>query len=288
LLHAGGMATSAVRRSDARAAAANLRLKGLRAVVTGASSGIGEGIARAFAAAGTSVVVNYLSDRDAAERIVGDLRAAGHQAIAVQADVSNPGDCSRLFDSAVDAWGGVDILVANAGIQRDAAFTELTLDQWREVIDVNLTGQFLCAQEAVRRFRRQGLDPQRSRSCGNIIFTSSVHQRIPWAGRANYAAAKGGLKLLMETMAQELAPERIRVNAIAPGAIRTDINREAWQTAEAERALLELIPYGRIGEPDDIGRAAVWLASDESDYVVGTTLFVDGGMVLYPAFRQGG
>lgn len=257
-------------------------------MVTGASAGIGEGIARAFAAAGASVVVNYRSDRKSAERISGEISASGGRAIAAQADVSKPGDCGRLFDAAVDAWGGMDVLVANAGIQRDAAFTELSLEQWRQVIDVNLTGQFLCAQEAVRRFRRQGHDLHRSRACGKIIFTSSVHQRIPWAGRANYAAAKGGLKLLMETMAQELAHEKIRVNAIAPGAIRTDINRDAWETGEAEQALLELIPYGRIGEPDDIGKAAVWLASDESDYVVGTTLFVDGGMVLYPAFRKGG
>ena len=264
------------------------RLQNQRAIVTGASSGIGEGIARAFARAGAGVVVNYRSGAESAERIAREITSAGGRAVAVQADVSKPHDCGRLFDAADEAFGGVDILVANAGIQRDARFTELSLEAWQQVIDVNLTGQFICAQEAVRRFRRQGMDRSRSSACGKIIFTSSVHQRIPWAGRANYAAAKGGLKLLMETMAQELAAEKIRVNAIAPGAIRTDINREAWETKQAERALLELIPYGRVGEPEDIGRAAVWLASDESDYVVGTTLFVDGGMLLYPAFREGG
>lgn len=259
-----------------------------RALVTGASSGIGEVIARAFAEAGAAVIVDYRSDRESAERIAREIGARGGKAVPVQGDVSQPQDCGRLFDAAQQELGGIDIVVANAGIQRDAAFTELSLDDWRQVIDVNLTGQFICAQEAVRRFRRQGLDPKRSPALGNIIFTSSVHQAIPWARHANYAAAKGGLKLLMETMAQELAPEKIRVNAIAPGAIKTDINREAWETKEAREKLLKLIPYGRIGEPEDVGKAAVWLASDASDYVVGTTLFVDGGMLLYPAFREGG
>lgn len=263
-------------------------LQDTRALVTGASSGIGEAIARALADAGASVVVNYLSGQEAANRIVEDIRQRGGHAVAAQADVSKPGDCSRLFEVAQRELGGIDLLVANAGIQRDAAFTDMKLEDWQKVIAVNLTGQFLCAQEAVRCFRRQGPDPARSPALGKIIFTSSVHQTIPWAGHVNYAASKGGLKLLMESMAQELAPEKIRVNAIAPGAIRTDINQGAWASAEASRKLLELIPYGRIGEPQDIGRAAVWLASDASDYVVGTTLFVDGGMVLYPGFREGG
>jgi glucose 1-dehydrogenase len=259
-----------------------------RAIVTGASSGIGEAIARAFAAAGASVVVNYCSDEQDAERIVREIEAGGGKAIPLQADVSKPGDCKRLFDAADEQLGGVDIAVANAGIQRDAPFTEMTLDDWRKVIDVNLTGQFLCAQDAVSRFRRQGIDNGRSVALGKIIFTSSVHQAIPWAGHANYAAAKGGLKLLMESMAQELAVEKIRVNAIAPGAIKTNINREAWQSEKARKELLRLIPYGRVGDPADVARTAVWLASDDADYVVGATIFVDGGMRLYPAFREGG
>jgi glucose 1-dehydrogenase len=259
-----------------------------RALVTGASSGIGEAIARAFASSGAAVVVNYRSDREDAERIVAEIRQGGAQAQAIQADISKPEDCERLFAQVQQAWGGLDILVANAGVQRDAAFTEMSLDDWQQVIDVNLTGQFLCAQHAVRLFRSQSEGSGGSVAKGKVIFTSSVHQAIPWAGHVNYAAAKGGLKLLMETMAQELAMERIRVNAIAPGAIKTSINTESWQTQEQKDKLLQMIPYGRIGTPEDVARAAVWLASDESDYVVGTTLFVDGGMMLYPAFRDAG
>ncbi|MHB0776612.1 glucose 1-dehydrogenase [Halomonas sp. WWR20] len=263
-------------------------LHGQRALVTGASSGIGASIARAYAEAGAAVAVNYRSSQAAAERLVDEIRRQDGQAIAVQGDVSQPDACRHLFDVVEETLGGIDILVANAGIQRDAAFTELSLDDWRKVIDVNLTGQFLCAQEAVRRFRRQGLDVQRSTALGKIIFTSSVHQAIPWGGHVNYASAKGGLKMLMETMAQEVAAEKVRVNAVAPGAIKTEINREAWESGDAAESLRQLIPYGRIGEPEDVAKAATWLASDDSDYVVGTTLFVDGGMMLYPAFREGG
>ena len=263
-------------------------LSGQRAIVTGASSGIGRATALAFGAAGAHVVVNYHANEDAAREVVDAIKGRGVDAIAVAGDVAQPDECAALFDAARNAFGGVDILIANAGIQRDAAIADMTLAQWREVLDVNLTGQFLCAQEAVRQFRRQGRDEHRSRALGKIVFTSSVHQVIPWAGHVNYASAKGGLELLMKSLAQEVAPEGIRVNAIAPGAIRTPINRPAWETAEAETALLRLIPYGRVGDAEDVANAAVWLASDASDYVVGTTLFVDGGMTLYPAFRESG
>lgn len=266
----------------------NRVLEKQRAIITGGSSGIGEAIARAFADAGASVIVNYRSGQEAAEQIVSDIRQHGGQAVAVQADVSKADDCRRLFDAAQQEFGGVDVLVANAGMQRDAAFADMSLEDWQMVLDVNLTGQFICAQQAVRCFRRQELNPRRSPALGKIIFTNSVHQVIPWAGHVNYAAAKGGLKLLMESMAQELASEKIRVNAIAPGAIKTAINKDAWESEQAQEKLLRLIPYGRVGEPEEIGKAAVWLASDESDYVIGTTLFIDGGMLLYPAFREGG
>jgi glucose 1-dehydrogenase len=193
-----------------------------------------------------------------------------------------------MFQRMQAEFGTIDILVNNAGLQRDAAFTAMTLTQWNTVIGINLTGQFLCAREAVRMFDQRGVVPEISKAAGKIICMSSVHQDIPWAGHANYATSKGGIKMLMESLAQEVAPRRIRVNAIAPGAVRTPINTSAWSTPEAYNALMTLIPYGRIGEPEDIAQAAVWLASDCSDYVVGTTLYVDGGMTLYPGFATGG
>lgn len=263
-------------------------LRGQKALVTGASSGIGTAIALAFSAAGAAIGVNYHSHPEEAERIVEEIRSAGGEAVALKADVSREEEVRAMFDEFGSAFGHIDILVANSGIQQDAAFPDMTLDQWRQVIDVNLTGQFLCAREAVRRFLAQGSDRSISRATGKIICMSSVHEVIPWAGHVNYAASKGGVMLMMKSLAQEVAQSGIRVNGIAPGAIKTPINRDAWEAPEAERRLLKLIPYGRVGEPEDIAKAAVWLASDASDYVVGTTLFVDGGMTLYPGFRENG
>lgn len=257
------------------------------ALVTGASSGIGRAIAEELSRCGVAVGVNYHSGQAQAEEVVHEIEAQGGRAFALSGDVSKPEDCRTMVEQVAKRFGRLDILVANAGIQRDAAFTELTLGDWQRVIDTNLTGAFLCAQEAVRQFRAQPPPPE-AKARGNIIFINSVHQVIPWAGHVNYAASKGGMKLLMETLAQEVAPEKIRVNAIAPGAIKTPINRPAWSEESALAALLKLIPYGRIGEPEDVGRAAAWLASDQSDYVVGATLFIDGGMTLYPSFREGG
>ena len=270
-----------------QAAGAQL-LKGQKALVTGANSGIGRAVALALGAAGADVVVNYISDDDAAQAVVDQLHGFGVKAMQIKADVSAEEQVGAMFRQMIDAFGTVDILVANAGLQRDSAFAQMTLEQWNKVIGVNLTGQFLCAREAVREFVRRGVVPQTSCAAGKIICMSSVHQEIPWAGHANYASSKGGIRQLMESLAQEVAPQKIRVNAIAPGAIRTPINTSAWNTQEALTSLLKLVPYGRIGEPDDIARAAVWLASDQSDYVVGTTLFVDGGMTLYPGFATGG
>jgi glucose 1-dehydrogenase len=263
-------------------------LKGQKALVTGASSGIGEGIARALGAAGAAVVVNYNSKPDAALRIVEDLVGEGVEAMAIGADVSREDEVQAMFAKTVAAWGTIDIVVNNAGLQADAPFTEMTLAEWNRVIGINLTGMFLCAREAAREMIRRGPRPEVSRATGKIVCISSVHEVIPWAGHVNYAASKGGVKLFMQSLAQELAPHRIRVNSIAPGAIRTPINRAAWETPEALAALLTLIPYGRIGVPEDIGKAAVWLASDEADYVHGQTLFIDGGMTLYPEFARGG
>ncbi len=263
-------------------------LKGQKALVTGANSGIGQAVAIGLAQAGADVLVNYVVGDEAANAVVDQIRKSGVKASAYLADVSSEEQVAAMFKHMVEEFGTIDILVANAGLQRDSAFHEMTLDQWNKVLGVNLTGQFLCAREAVREFVRRGIVSSVSNAAGKIICMSSVHQEIPWAGHANYATSKGGIKMLMESLAQEVAPKHIRVNAIAPGAIRTPINTSAWQTKDAYDQLMTLVPYGRIGEPEDIARAAVWLASDLSDYVVGTTLFVDGGMTLYPGFATGG
>ncbi len=263
-------------------------LVGQKALVTGANSGIGRGVAIALAQAGADVIVNYVAGDDAANAVVEEIRQGGADAHAIKADVSSETEVGEMFAEMLKRFGTIDILVNNAGLQRDSAFKSMTLSQWNTVMNVNLTGQFLCSREAVNEFLRRGIVPSVSCAAGKIICMSSVHQQIPWGGHANYAASKGGIKLLMESMAQEFAPHRIRVNGIAPGAIRTPINTSAWDTKEAYDSLMTLVPYGRIGEPEDIARAAVWLASDQSDYVVGSTLFVDGGMTLYPGFSTGG
>lgn len=262
-------------------------LAGQSALVTGANSGIGRAVALGLAQAGADVIVNYVANAAAADCIVRQIQGYGRRAIAIKADVSEELDVERMFAEAVAQLGKLDIVVANAGLQRDAPFADMTLDQWNKVISVNLTGQFLCLRAAVREFSRADAADV-SRAAGKIICMSSVHQEIPWAGHANYAASKGAVMMLMRSVAQELAPARIRVNAIAPGAIRTPINAAAWDTSRAYSDLMRLVPYRRIGEPDDIARAAVWLASDASDYVTGTTLFVDGGMTLFPGFATGG
>ncbi|MGB6212887.1 MULTISPECIES: glucose 1-dehydrogenase [Pseudomonas fluorescens group] len=253
------------------------------ALVTGASSGIGAGAAKALAAAGAAVVINYHSQAEPAEELARQINAEGGRAIAIGADVSKEEDVERLFAQTLEAFGSLDILVANSGMQKDAKAVDMTLADWNQVIGVNLTGQFLCARAALRIFNRQGIREGVSRAAGKIIHMSSVHQRIPWAGHVNYAASKGGVDMLMQTLAQEVSHQRIRINGIAPGAIRTDINRDA-----NEEQLLKLIPYGRVGEVEDIANALVFLASDASDYIVGTTLFIDGGMSLYPEFRGNG
>ncbi|TLU74391.1 glucose 1-dehydrogenase [Lichenicoccus roseus] len=262
------------------------RLDGQVAIVTGASSGIGQGVARALAAAGAAVAVNYNSQPDPAEALAREIEQAGGRAFAIGANVSDEADVIRMFEETASRYGSVDIVVANSGMQKDAPSASMSLNDWKKVIDVNLTGQFLTAREAIRYFERQG-DRGVSRSIGKILCMSSVHEVIPWAGHVNYAASKGGIAMMMRTLAQEVAPKRIRVNSIAPGAIRTAINREATE-GDAGRKLLDLIPYKRIGVADDIANAAVFLASDMADYIVGATLFVDGGMTLYPGFEDNG
>lgn len=265
-------------------------LKGQKALVTGADSGIGKGVALALAKAGADVAVNFHSSQEKADAVVEEIRSANSNVnvIDIKADVSQEDQVQGMFQKVIEAFGTVDILVNNAGLQQDSPFDEMTLEKWNRVIGVNLTGQFLCAREAVKEFRRRGVKEEVSCAAGKIICMSSVHEQIPWAGHVNYATSKGGIMMMMKSIAQEVAHYRIRVNSICPGAIRTPINKAAWGTPEAYNDLMNLIPYNRIGEPDDIGRAAVWLASDEADYITGISLFVDGGMTLYPGFTSGG
>jgi glucose 1-dehydrogenase len=266
----------------------NKVLKGQKAIVTGGSSGIGKGIATALGHAGADVLVNYTSRAEEAEKVAEEIRRCGTRAVTFKADVSKEDQVQAMFRRAIGEFGAVDILINNAGLQKDAPIDQMTLAQWQCVLDVNLTGQFLCAREAIREFKRRGVRKEISCAAGKIICISSVHEVIPWAGHVNYAASKGGVMLMMKSIAQEVAPHRIRVNSVAPGAIRTPINMQAWDTPEAYKDLLKLIPCKRIGEPIEIGRAVVWLASDDSDYIHGATIFVDGGMTLYPGFETGG
>jgi glucose 1-dehydrogenase len=217
-------------------------LAGQKALVTGANSGIGRATAIALGRAGADVVVNHVSDPEAAQEVVKEIEGFGVRSYAHRADVSKEDEVVAMFDRMVAELGTVDVLVANAGLQRDADVLDMTVEQWNTVLQVNLTGQFLCAREAAKEFVRRGVVPEVSSAAGKIICMSSVHQVIPWAGHVNYASSKGGVEMMMQTLAQELAPRRIRVNAVAPGAIRTPINRAAWETPQAERKLLELIP----------------------------------------------
>ncbi len=266
----------------------NKVLKGQKALVTGANSGIGKAVAIALAQAGADVVVNYVSRPEAADEVVKEASRCGANVFAHRANVAKEDEVQGMFKKMIQEFGTVDIVVNNAGLQKDAKIEDMTLADWQLVLDVNLTGQFLCSREAVREFKRRGIRKEVSCAAGKIICMSSVHEVIPWAGHVNYAASKGGVMLMMKSIAQEVAPHRIRVNSVCPGAIRTPINMEAWGTPEAYRELMKLIPYKRIGEPEDIGRAVVWLASDDSDYIHGASIFVDGGMTLYPGFETGG
>ena len=263
-------------------------LVGQKALVTGANSGIGKAVAIGLARAGADVIVNYVTNEPAAREVVAAIEAEGAKGLAIEADVSKEARVQAMFNDALAAFGTIDILVPNAGLQRDASLVEMSLEQWNTVIGVNLTGQFLCIREAVREFLRRGVRKDVSVAAGKIICMSSVHEVIPWSGHVNYASSKGGIQMMMKSLAQELAPHRIRVNAIGQGAIRTPINTDAWSTPEAYAELMKLVPYRRIGEPDDIAQAAVFLASDMADYINGVTLFVDGGMTCYPGFATGG
>ncbi len=263
-------------------------LQGQVALVTGGDSGIGKGVALELAKAGAKVVINHVDAHEVAQLTVDEIKSAGGDAYAIHADVSKEDEVKAMFAETFQHYGTIDILVNNAGLQRDSKFVDMTLEQWNTVISINLTGQFLCAREAAKEFIRRGLVPEKSKAAGKIICMSSVHEVIPWGGHVNYAASKGGVMMLMKSMAQELAPHKIRVVSIGPGAIETHINQAAWGTPEALEKLLTLIPYNRPGVTEDIGKLAAWLASDEADYITGTTIFMDGGMTLYPGFADNG
>lgn len=263
-------------------------LQGQVALVTGGDSGIGKGVALELAKAGAKVVINHVDAHEIAQLTVDEIKTAGGDAYAIHADVSKEDEVKAMFAEMFQHYGTIDILVNNAGLQRDSKFVDMTLEQWNTVISINLTGQFLCAREAAKEFIRRGVVPEKSKAAGKIICMSSVHEVIPWGGHVNYAASKGGVMMLMKSMAQELAPHKIRVVSIGPGAIETHINQTAWSTPEALEKLLTLIPYNRPGVTEDIGKLAAWLASDEADYITGTTIFMDGGMTLYPGFADNG
>ncbi|WOI54684.1 SDR family oxidoreductase [Parvularcula sp. LCG005] len=263
-------------------------LNGQTAVVTGGSSGIGAACAVGLAREGANVVLTYHSHEEDGEKVADECRSEGVQALSVHTDVTKKDDIEDLIKTACAEFGHLDIMIANAGVQVDASLLDMSLEDWETAIKVDLTGQFLCAQAAARQFIAQGFDKSVSKAAGKIIHISSVHDEIPWAGHANYAAAKGGLKEFMRTAAQEWAVHRIRVNAVSPGAIKTDINRDVWSDEEKKRDLLKLIPYGRLGEPEDVASVVAWLASDQADYITGNTIYVDGGMMLYPGFRDNG
>lgn len=267
-----------------------ISLRNQVAVVTGASSGIGSGIAKSLASAGATIIVNHSSERstDEAKAVLKEITDAGGNGITYPCDVSKEDQVIKMFQDVVSQFGTVDILINNAGVQKDSKFTEMTLDQWNTVIGINLTGQFLCAREAIKEFLRRGIETSRSVACGKIIHISSVHEIIPWAGHANYASSKGAIRMLMQTLAQEYGADKIRVNSICPGAIQTPINKDAWGTPEALNSLLNLIPYNRIGQPQDIGNLAAFIASDLADYITGTSIFVDGGMTTFESFSTGG
>ncbi len=258
------------------------RLEGKVALVTGASSGIGQSIAVRLGREGAAVGMNHLADTDegGAEKAVREVTDSGGRGVAVRGDVSKEDDAKRMVREVVEEFGRIDVLVNNAGIENERPFLEMGLADWEKVVSVNLTGAFLMSREALKVMTGNG--------GGTVINVSSVHERIPWPNFAHYAATKGGLKMLTETLALEFAKRGVRVNAVAPGAIATPINKEKLDDPAKRAEVEKLVPWGRWGEPEEVAACVAFLASDEASYVTGATLFVDGGMALYPGFEAGG
>jgi NAD(P)-dependent dehydrogenase (short-subunit alcohol dehydrogenase family) len=259
----------------------NIRLDGKRALVTGGNSGIGAAIALVLADAGAKVAINYVAHPEATEGLIHAIKQKHGEAISIQADVSDPKAVENMFAQFDAAWGGIDILINNAGIDGARAMGwDADIAAWRKVIEINLFGAFYCAREALKR-----MVPQKS---GVVLSTTSVHEEIAWSGYSAYTASKAAISMLTKTLAQEAAPHGVRVLTVAPGAIKTSINRPVWSDPKSLQDLLEKIPLNRIGEPDEIARMVVVLVSDIASYVTGRTIFVDGGMTDYPDFAHGG
>lgn len=255
-------------------------LKGKVVAITGASSGLGKAMALRFGQEQAKVVINYFNNEKDAQGVKEEIQKAGGEAVAVQGDVTKEEDVKNIVQTAVREFGTLDIMINNAGMENPVPSHEMPLNDWNKVISTNLTGAFLGSREAIKYYVENNIK-------GNVINMSSVHEMIPWPLFVHYAASKGGIKLMTETLALEYAPKGIRVNNIGPGAINTPINAEKFADPVQKKDVESMIPMGYIGEPEEIAAVAVWLASKESSYVTGITLFADGGMTKYPSFQAG-
>lgn len=255
-------------------------LEGKVIVITGASTGLGKAMALRFGEEKAKVIVNFRSDENEANAVVEGVKKAGGDAIAVKGDVTVEEDVINLVQTAVNKFGTLDVMINNAGIENPVASHEMPLSDWNRVINTNLTGAFLGSREAIKYFVENDIK-------GSVINMSSVHEMIPWPLFVHYAASKGGIKLMTQTLALEYAPKGIRINNIGPGAINTPINAEKFADPVKRADVESMVPMGYIGKPEEIAAVAAWLASSQASYVTGITLFADGGMTLYPEFQAG-